>query len=257
MPQVTLYPAAVAAISGATLLTTPSNAYADDAVYATANLTTSSSPNLAGARYTQFGADTAIPAGATITRVQLQAKYHIGNGARNGTQHQQARVGGVALTDHPTTLSQTADTYTPFDITAERSWTRNDLLNANFAYDLTVAALTSLNMLYSLDVVALIVDYTTAVTINATPAGGTVLGGTSSRSLTKTTAQTGGIRLGGSATSTVGHGYTRAPTGGIRLGGTVTTRFLGPILITAPVVTGSVTQGQVLTCSPGTWQQSS
>ena len=94
----------------------------------------------------------------------------------------------------------------------------------------------------------------TGATINSTPSGGIILGG--GRSVTRAIAAvaTGGVRLGGTASSS--RAITAIRVGGVQLSGSVLFKVLGPTNTSPPVVTGSLVQGQVLTCAPGTWVSS-
>ncbi|HZL93741.1 MAG TPA: hypothetical protein VFB99_08855 [Vicinamibacterales bacterium] len=82
-----------------------------------------------------FNFDSAIPAGATITKVEIRADWRIASTASTviAILELQAFVSAGAVgsvsanSSEPTTL--TTDT---FDITADRSWTRADLLNGTF-----------------------------------------------------------------------------------------------------------------------------
>jgi len=112
--------------------TNPDNAHADDGVnYATAapakNATIDS-------RWKTFGFDGVLPSDATITAVKIIYEYKVDTQASIATLNSQATVSG---TDCPTTADTDTtepltDTVVTKDITSCRSWTRDDLLDANF-----------------------------------------------------------------------------------------------------------------------------
>lgn len=81
-----------------------------------------------------FGFDSLIPTGSTINQVQLRMNYRVNSTAGVAQPKIQAFVSGVGVgaellanPAEPTTL-----TINDFDITADRAWTRNDLLNGTF-----------------------------------------------------------------------------------------------------------------------------
>lgn len=232
MPTTSFFPSTNAAHGSDTAFQNPANAYADDGVYAT----TTTAVATFGAILGNFGIS--LPGGATITAVQIVAKGYIGNAGRPVDLHACARLAGVDQTVHDVlgfAAGSGSPQYATFDVTADRAWAAGDFTNANFQVSFWCRVAGSLGVITSIDVVRVDITYSTAVTINTTPSGGIVLGG--GRSFQRVRTFTAG--------------------GGIRLGGTTVTKFPGPINLTAPVVSGSLVQGQVLTCSPGTWQQGS
>lgn len=104
---------------------------ADDNTYATA---APGKNAVVGSRFKTYGFDSVIPAGSTITAVKIIPQYKVSTTASIAHLHVQATVAG---TDCPTTALEntaepTADTDVTVDVTSCRSWTRDDLLDANF-----------------------------------------------------------------------------------------------------------------------------
>jgi hypothetical protein len=232
VPTTSYFPSTNAAHGSDAAFTSPGNCYADDAV----NATTGTSLVNYGVILGNYGIS--LPGGATISAVQIIAKCYVGNVSRPSDLHACARLAGVDQTVHDSlnfAAGSTAPAYVTFDITADRAWAPGDFTNANFQVSFWEHPSGSLGSIFNLDVVRVDITYSTSVTITSTPSGGLVLGGGRSFQRVRT--------------------FTAA--GGIRLGGTTVTKFPGPINLTAPVVSGSLVQGQVLTCSPGTWQQGS
>ena len=109
--------------------TDPNNAHADDGVYATA----APAKNAAiGTRWLTWDFNTAIPAtpAPTITKVQLIYEYKVSTGASVATMRVRARISDVDEENHDDTTEPLADTTITVDITADRAWTRADLLDA-------------------------------------------------------------------------------------------------------------------------------
>jgi len=125
---VTKFPTANAAETGAGL-TNPNNAHADDGSYATAlpgkNVTLAT-------KYQNFGFDTAIPSDATITKVELIYQWKCSVNTSIATARTYSKVTGSAGTNHDDATEPAADTTNTYDITAERSWTRANLLDGTF-----------------------------------------------------------------------------------------------------------------------------
>lgn len=109
------------------------NILASDGSEATFSLT---SKNTDGSqlRAQNFGLGSAIPVGATIDQVQIRMNYRVNSTAGVADPRIQAYVSGASVgairsgsPSEPTTL-----TINDFDITADRSWTRADLLDGTF-----------------------------------------------------------------------------------------------------------------------------
>lgn len=77
-----------------------------------------------------FGFDTSIPAGAVITNVSISTRWRMNSTGGIGNRDVCWALSGTrdtnthSLTTEPTTLETTVN-----DVTAERAWTRADLLN--------------------------------------------------------------------------------------------------------------------------------
>lgn len=138
--------------------TNPNNGQADDGVYATA------APGKNGTfstRWKTFGFDSIIPSGSTISNVTVNYQYKASTTASVGTMNMLANVSGVDQTNHADTSEPAADTTITTDITADRAWTRTDLLDANFKIYLGAQRGNSNTIVtFSLDFVSVQVTYT-------------------------------------------------------------------------------------------------
>ena len=121
----TRFPTTNAAYSGAGL-TDPNNAHADDGVYATCD---PAKNGALGTSYGTFGFDSIIPAGATITKVQIIYQYKTSTTASIATSRTKARISSVDEENHDNATEPAADTTITTDITADRAWVRNDLID--------------------------------------------------------------------------------------------------------------------------------
>lgn len=124
-----------------TTLTTPGNVSAADGTYTGAQAV---STGALGQRYGTWGWDANIPAGSTITDVQLEYKYKGTKIANNLIGHTFARISGTDQADHTDTESATFSGGTvigPFSVFSDRSWTRADLLDGTF--EMVIRATTS------------------------------------------------------------------------------------------------------------------
>lgn len=125
-------PATATVEAGSGTWTNQNNVLTDDGTEATLAI---AAKNTTGrwVRGDDLGFDSALPADAVITKVEIRAEWRVNNAGGIGHLELQAFVGGVAVgavrtnSAEPTTL--TTDTY---DITADRTWTRANLLNASF-----------------------------------------------------------------------------------------------------------------------------
>lgn len=110
--------------------TSPSNAHADDGVYATA---APAKNGAIGSRWYNFDFDTAIPASPTptISAVKIIYQYNVSTAASVATMRTRARIDGVDQANHDDTTEPTTDTTITVDITADRTWTRANLLDAS------------------------------------------------------------------------------------------------------------------------------
>jgi hypothetical protein len=156
MPQTTKFPTANAAETGAGL-TNPNNAHADDGSYATAapgkNTTLAS-------KYQNFGFDSAIPATATITKVQISYQWKCSVNTSIATARTYTKVGGSNGSNHDDATEPAGDTTNTYDVTSERSWTRANLLDGTFEVALAaVQGNSSTAVTFSYDYVQAIVDW--------------------------------------------------------------------------------------------------
>ena len=165
-----LLPTANTVEAGSGTWTSDTNIRTDDGAEATFSLAVKNTTGQWNAGQT-FGFDSAIPAGATITQVQIRAEWRVNNAGGIANLGLQAFVSGGAVgavrenTAEPTTL--TTDTY---DITADRSWTRSDLLNGTL--ELKVRGRNGNNATdpsYRVDHIAVNVTYTEAVGLPLLP----------------------------------------------------------------------------------------
>lgn len=164
MAVVTNFPTANSAYSGAGL-TNPNNAHADDGVYATCAPVKNGA---LGQKYGNFGFDASIPAGSTITKVQIIYEYKVSTGASIATARTKAIIGAVDEENHDHTTEPTTDTIVTVDITADRTWSRNDLLDGTFEAVLEGRRGNSNTAVtFSFDYVKVEVTYTVAYTIAA------------------------------------------------------------------------------------------
>jgi len=158
---VTKFPTSNSVDTGAGL-TNPNNAHADDGSYATA----APGKNLSlGTAYAGFGFDSAIPSGATITKVQIIYQYKTSTTSSVATARVGAQVSTVNQATHDDTSEPAGDTTITVDITADRSWTQANLLDANFkARLLAVQGSSSTAVTFSFDFIQVEVTYTTMYT---------------------------------------------------------------------------------------------
>lgn len=124
MTVVTRFPTTNAVYVGG--LTSPNNAHADDGVYATA--APGKNADL-GTKYGNFGFDSCVPAGASITKVEILYQYKTSTTASVATSRTLARISGVDQATHDDGTEPAADTTITVDVTADRSWTRANLLD--------------------------------------------------------------------------------------------------------------------------------
>lgn len=125
---VTRFPTANATYSGAGF-TNPNNLHGNDGVYGT------SAPAKNGGlgnAYSGFGFDAQIPSGSTIDAVKVIYEFKVSGTGSVAIQRVKARIGGVEEENHDNTNEPTSDTAVTVDITADRAWVRDNLLDANF-----------------------------------------------------------------------------------------------------------------------------
>lgn len=108
------------------------NIRTDDGTEATFSLTTKNVSGRWNSGQT-FGFDSLVPAGATINVVEIRAEWRVNNAGGIANLELQAFVSAGAVgavranSAEPTTLTTNS-----FDITADRAWTRADLLDGTF-----------------------------------------------------------------------------------------------------------------------------
>jgi hypothetical protein len=84
-------------------------------------------------KVTTFGFDSLLPADATITKVELQIRWRMNSTSGIGNRDICWAISGTRDTNtHSLTTEPVVLETTLMDVTAERAWTRNDLLNATF-----------------------------------------------------------------------------------------------------------------------------
>lgn len=128
MAVTTRFPTTNAAYSGAGL-TNPNNAHADD----NTNATAAPGKNVVlGTRYGTFGFDGVVPSGATISQVRILYGYFVSTASSIATARTLARISAVDQATHDDTAEPLAETQIAVDITADRAWTRADLLDGTF-----------------------------------------------------------------------------------------------------------------------------
>jgi len=158
MAVVTQFPSSNAADVGAGL-TNPTNVYADDGTYTTA--APAAKNTTLGTRYGTFGFDGVIPTDATITKVQLIYEWKCSTTGSIATARIRSSVVTTDGTNHDDATEPAADTTNTYDITAERSWVRADLLDGTFFVELhAIRGNSSTAVTFSFDYVKVEVTYT-------------------------------------------------------------------------------------------------
>lgn len=151
----TRFPTTDVAVSGT--WTTPTNVQADDA--ATASVTPAAKNTSNEREQGGYGFDGIIPSDATIDTVELLVEWHtVSPGICNlGVQYLISAAGGTYQENSAEPTSPTADVY---DVTALRSWTRADLLDANLTTRLRGRNGNNTAGTYHFDYVQVRVNYT-------------------------------------------------------------------------------------------------
>lgn len=145
--------------------TDPNNAHADDGSYATAAPGKNAE---IGTRWKTWDFDTAIAASPTptITKVQIIYEYKVNTNKSAATMRTRARISDVDEENHDDTAEPLADTVITVDITADRSWTRADLLDAVLKVTMAAIRGNSNNAVtFSLDQVKVEVTWNANVTV--------------------------------------------------------------------------------------------
>ena len=179
--------------------TNPNNAHADEGTYTTAAPGKNAS---IATRYKTWGFDAAIPASPTptITKVQIIYEYKVDTNKSAATMRTRARISDVDEEDHDDTSEPLADSAITVDITADRAWTRADLLDATFKVTMAGVRGNSNNAVtFSLDYVKAEVTWTSTTTYQQTVAAtatgvpGLTKAATFSRTLTASSAGVAGL----------------------------------------------------------------
>lgn len=127
MTVVTLFPTAnEVAVTG---LTNPNNDHADDGSYATC---APAKNTIISTRYKTFGFDAQLPSNAIITKVQVIYQYKTSSTSVGSTARVTCQVSGIDQALHTDSTLPAADTIITVDVTADRGWTRADLLDSAF-----------------------------------------------------------------------------------------------------------------------------
>src|SRR3990167_7402564 len=128
MSVVTKFPTANAAYSAGGF-TDPNNLHADDGAYGTS---IPAKNNGKGNAYSGFGFDGDIPSGSTINSVKIIYEFKVSATNYVAVQRVKARIATVEEENHDNTNEPLTDTIVTVDITADRAWARDNLLDANF-----------------------------------------------------------------------------------------------------------------------------
>lgn len=242
MAIVTRFPTTNAAYSGAGF-TNPNNLHADDGVYGTA---APAKNGALGTRYGTFGFDGQIPVGSTINAVKIIYEFKLSTTGSIATQRVLARIGGIAEEAHDNTNEPTTDTAVTVDITADRAWARDDLLDGTFeAVAEARRGNTNTGYTASWDQIKVEVTYTAPTTFEQSLGASGVGSGSTGKQLSlKTALQATAIGAGVLATGLV---FQRA-LAALAVGSASTTRVLayGVSLVATAAGTGATQAGLVL-----------
>ncbi len=173
----TLWPAAgsTAVYSGGGL-TNSSAVSADDGTYATCTATTATIAK--GTAYGNWGFDSLIPSGATISDVKYTYQYFVAaTSVIAPVARLKARISGSDLANHDNSSQPTTPTTVgPTSIFSDRAWTRADLLNGVFQVVLEGRKGSGTTTAFSFDFLEIAVTYSSSlhtqsitVTVTATP----------------------------------------------------------------------------------------
>src|SRR3990167_424026 len=137
--------------------TNPNNAHADEGTYTTA--APAKSTTVSG-NWLTFGFDGDIPAGSAITKIQIIYEFKVSATNSIATMRVAAVIGGVNEENHDDATEPTSDKIVTVDITADRTWTRANLLDANFkVYGAGVRGNDNDAVTFSLDYIKVEVTY--------------------------------------------------------------------------------------------------
>jgi hypothetical protein len=169
MAVVTQYPASNAAHGALGQLTNPANAYSDNGVYATA----APGKNVTKANeYGTFGFDVILPASCTIDKIQIIYEFKVSVNTSIATARVHSLVSGSAQANHDDATEPLSDKTVTVNITADRTWTRANLLNGVLTVALeAVQGNSSTAVTFSFDYVKVEVTYTQTATGTFTISG--------------------------------------------------------------------------------------
>jgi hypothetical protein len=204
----TQFPTTNGAHGSITQFTNPTRIYADDDSYATC--TPSANPQERGNAYGTFGFDALIPESANITKVQLIYEYYVNTTTGTRIARVHSLVSGSAQANHDDTSEPTSKKVITVNVTADRTWTRANLLDGVLTVALTGYRNSSTSTDFSFDYVKVEVTWNNDKTGTATASftGTTEQGGTKGATgkpvgtVVFSTAQTGKKAVSGTATAT-------------------------------------------------------
>lgn len=173
MAQVTEY---ASAASGAGW-TTPTNANADDAAYATYTIAAKNTTGVENL-LENFGFDAVIPVGAAISQVALEVQHKVSTNAGIAHLESAVAVGGTTGTFNTDSTKPTTDTavaYTSVARPGGGAWTRDDLLDGTFTVRLRArSGNNATSVVYSWDYARVVVTYSMPVEESDAPPQHTV-----------------------------------------------------------------------------------
>lgn len=162
MPTVTRTAASVTPGAGWTGATV-SNLATDDGAYATYTI---AAKNTSGnvATLATFGFDGVIPSGSTINQVELLVNWKVSTTGGIAILGVTYAISGTPAAYDENSAEPLADTTDTFDVTADKAWTRADLLDAVFTALIRArSGNNATSVIYSFDYVAVRVTYTEPV----------------------------------------------------------------------------------------------
>ncbi len=184
MAVATQYPTTNGAHGALGQLTNPTYAYTDDGT----NFATGApgkNTSLANA-YGTFGFDAIIASTATITKVQIIYEYQASTTSSIASTTVHSLVSGAAQADHNNTAEPASMTAYTYDITADRVWTRANLLDGVLTVALeAIRGNSSTAVTFSYDFIKVEVTYSTSVNTPQTVTGALAITGTIARAIGK------------------------------------------------------------------------
>jgi len=162
-----------ATAAAGTSWTTPANANADDAAYATYTIAAKNTTGNVNS-LSNFGFDAAIPSGATINTVSLEVQHKVSTTGGIAFLESALAIGATVGTYNSDNTEPTTDTIATYSSMARPgggSWTRDDLLDGTFTVNLRArSGNNATSVVYSWDYAKVTVDYTAPVTHTSTGA---------------------------------------------------------------------------------------